>query len=58
MTRQIAIPCILMRGGTSKGPYFRMADLPQDVVSRDRVLLAAMGSPDNRQIDGIGGQIR
>lgn len=55
MARQHAIPCILMRGGTSKGPYFRLADLPADVPARDRVLLAAMGSPDARQIDGIGG---
>jgi 4-oxalomesaconate tautomerase len=50
-----AIPCILMRGGTSKGPFFLASDLPADVVTRDRVLLAAMGSPDLRQIDGIGG---
>jgi len=50
-----AIPCILMRGGTSKGPFFLSSDLPADVSTRDRVLLAAMGSPDIRQIDGIGG---
>lgn len=55
MTKQIAIPCILMRGGTSKGPYFRMQDMPADPMQRDRFLLAAMGSPDARQIDGIGG---
>lgn len=55
MTAQIAIPCILMRGGTSKGPYFRADDLPSDRAERDRVLLAAMGSPDMRQIDGLGG---
>lgn len=52
---QIAIPCIIMRGGTSKGPYFMAKDLPSDPAQRDRVLLAAMGSPDARQIDGIGG---
>lgn len=52
---QTAIPCTLMRGGTSKGPFFLAADLPADVALRDRVLLAAMGSPDVRQIDGIGG---
>jgi len=52
---QIAIPCLLMRGGTSKGPFFRAEDLPQEVATRDRVLLAALGSPDRRQIDGIGG---
>ena len=52
---QTAIPCVMMRGGTSRGPYFNAADLPIDPITRDRVLLAAMGSPDERQIDGIGG---
>lgn len=51
----LSIPCTLMRGGTSKGPYFHAADLPSDPAGRDRVLLAAMGSPHARQIDGIGG---
>ena len=46
---------MFMRGGTSHGPFFRAADLPSDVATRDRVLLAVMGSPDARQIDGIGG---
>jgi 4-oxalomesaconate tautomerase len=50
-----AIPCTLMRGGTSKGLYFHASDLPGDASARDRVLLAAMGSPDARQIDGLGG---
>lgn len=44
-----------MRGGTSKGLYFQAKDLPTDTVIRDRILLAAMGSPDSRQIDGVGG---
>ncbi len=44
-----------MRGGTSKGLYFLGKDLPADPVIRDKVLLAAMGSPDIRQIDGLGG---
>ena len=44
-----------MRGGSSKGLYFRATDLPSDSSARDRVLLAAMGSPDRRQIDGLGG---
>jgi 4-oxalomesaconate tautomerase len=44
-----------MRGGTSKGLYFHEHDLPMDREIRDRVLLAAMGSPDARQIDGVGG---
>ena len=50
-----AIPATLMRGGTSKGLYFYVRDLPADRAIRDRVLLAAMGSPDLRQIDGVGG---
>ncbi len=50
-----SIPCTLMRGGTSKGLYFHERDLPADSELRDRVLLAAMGSPDARQIDGVGG---
>src|SRR5687767_878834 len=45
----------MMRGGTSKGAYFLQDDLPDDPAVRDRVLLAVMGSPDPRQIDGIGG---
>ena len=52
---QTAIPCVFMRGGTSKGPYFLADDLPHDRAVRDRVLLAVMGSPDARQIDGLGG---
>ena len=52
---QTAIPCFQMRGGTSKGAYFLASDLPDDVAARDRILLAVMGSPDKRQIDGIGG---
>jgi 4-oxalomesaconate tautomerase len=54
-TMQTAIPCLLMRGGTSKGPFFDAAALPADIATRDRVLLAVMGSPDRRQIDGLGG---
>ncbi len=49
------IPCMLMRGGTSKGAYFLAADLPADPASRDILLLGIMGSPDPRQVDGIGG---
>jgi len=44
-----------MRGGTSRGPFFLESDLPQDVGARDALLLAVMGSPDARQIDGLGG---
>ena len=50
-----SIPCMLMRGGTSKGPFFLASDLPTDPHLRDEMLLAVMGSPDARQIDGIGG---
>jgi 4-oxalomesaconate tautomerase len=54
-TGQVGIPCVLMRGGTSKGPFFLADDLPSEREALERVLLAAMGSPDTRQIDGIGG---
>lgn len=47
--------CMWMRGGTSKGGFFLEADLPQDRDARDRFLLEVMGSPDIRQIDGMGG---
>ncbi|WP_067476372.1 4-oxalomesaconate tautomerase [Actinomadura hibisca] len=49
------VPCLLMRGGTSKGAYFLAADLPTDPAERDDLLLQIVGSPDPRQIDGIGG---
>ena len=49
------IPCMWMRGGTSKGGFFLADDLPADTAARDAVLLRAMGSPDPRQIDGMGG---
>ncbi|HMA50036.1 MAG TPA: 4-oxalomesaconate tautomerase [Magnetospirillaceae bacterium] len=50
-----AIPCTAMRGGTSKGLFFLADHLPADAAKRDAVLLSAMGSPDERQIDGMGG---
>lgn len=49
------IPCVIMRGGTSRGPFFRASDLPTDIAERDRVLLSVMGSPHPMQVDGIGG---
>ena len=52
---QTAIPCAAMRGGTSKGLVFLAGRLPADRATRDAVLLAAMGSPDPREIDGMGG---
>jgi 4-oxalomesaconate tautomerase len=52
---QRSIPCLFMRGGTSRGPFFLDSDLPEDIAQRDAVLLSVMGSPDVRQIDGMGG---
>lgn len=49
------VPCTWMRGGTSKGGYFLKDDLPADPAARDALLLRIMGSPDLRQIDGMGG---
>lgn len=49
------IRCMWMRGGTSKGGYFLKSDLPSDTAARDAFLLGMMGSPDPRQIDGLGG---
>ena len=48
-------PVMWMRGGTSKGGYFLKDDLPADTAARDAFLLSVMGSPDPRQIDGMGG---
>lgn len=55
MKKQTAIPCTIMRGGTSRGPYFLASDLPQDRVIQDRVLSAAMGSGNSMQVNGVGG---
>ena len=44
-----------MRSGTSRGPYIDLRDLPKDIAARDAILLKIMGSPDTRQIDGLGG---
>lgn len=52
---QTRIPCVLMRGGTSRGPFFLASDLPANPQKRDEVLLAVMGSPHEYQVDGIGG---
>lgn len=49
------VRCMMMRGGTSKGAYFLAEDLPADPAERDDLLLRVMGTPDPRQIDGIGG---
>lgn len=51
----MAIPCVLMRGGTSKAAFFLASELPADPQVRDRAILAAMDGLDRRQVDGIGG---
>ena len=52
---QTAIPYLFVRGGTSRGPYFNAADLPQDRDTLSRVLISAVGAGNPRNIDGIGG---
>lgn len=52
---QYEVPCLFMRGGSSRGGFFLAEDLPSDLHERAAWLLAAYGSPDSRQIDGIGG---
>ena len=56
---QISCPAVFMRGGTSKGLFFRAEDLPSDPAGRDRFILRATGSPDpnGRQLDGMGGGV-
>jgi 4-oxalomesaconate tautomerase len=53
--QQTTIPCMVLRGGTSRGVYFLADDLPSDTRRRDAVLLSVIGGPDELQIDGIGG---
>lgn len=55
MVDGVGTRCMVMRGGSSKGLYFVGSDLPADAAERDELLLAFMGSPDERQIDGMGG---
>lgn len=55
MREYVKIPAVFMRGGTSKGAYLMMSDLPEDAALRDQVILSIYGSPDVRQINGIGG---
>lgn len=55
MNDLIRIPCVLMRGGTSRGPFFLASDLPSESAARDEALLSIMGSGHPLQIDGIGG---
>ena len=51
----LEIPCVIVRGGTSKGVYLRAADLPEDKTLRDNLVSRIFGSPEPRQIDGLGG---
>jgi len=55
MSNDKRIYCVIMRGGTSKALFFRDNDLPKDETERDRIILRVFGSPDLRQIDGLGG---
>jgi 2-methylaconitate cis-trans-isomerase PrpF len=55
MSEQIRIKTVLMRGGSSKGVFIESADVPKDPAARERFVLALFGSPDKRQIDGLGG---
>lgn len=55
MTKQIRVPAVILRGGTSKGIYLKENDLPRDKKERDAYILSIFGSPDRRQIDGLAG---
>ena len=55
MTIQKKIPCVIMRGGTSRGTYFLANDLPSQWSKRKEILIAAMGSGDTLQVNGVGG---
>lgn len=55
MSNQNRIPCTLMRGGTSRGPFFLASHLPHDPRERDALLISAMGAGHELQVDGIGG---
>jgi len=55
MRKRTQFPCTIMRGGTSKGVFLMERDLPEDRALRNRIILAIFGSPDIRQIDGLGG---
>ena len=55
MLRSVRVPCVLMRGGTSRGPFFLATDLPDNAAERDQLLISALGAGHELQIDGIGG---
>lgn len=50
-------PCVFMRGGTSKAVFFHKKDLPEDIRLWDEIFLKVMGTPDVKQIDGMGGSV-
>ena len=52
---QVGVRCVFMRGGTSRGVFLHEADLPDDLVWREKLIVGIYGSPDIRQIDGLGG---
>lgn len=51
----LSIPCMILRGGTSKGIYLKDSDLPEGLLAKKKIILSIFGSPDRRQIDGLGG---
>jgi methylitaconate Delta-isomerase len=53
--RMRSVRCVVMRGGTTRGVFFHAGELPQDPVLRDSILMAVIGGPDPRQVDGLGG---
>ena len=55
INKKYRLPCMIIRGGTSKGLYFLEKDLPKEQTERDQVLMKVMGSPDLKQINGLGG---
>ena len=52
---ELRLPCVIMRGGTSRGPYFRAEDLPQDRGQMAEILIEAMGGGHELQVTGLGG---
>ncbi len=55
MKNSKVVPCSIVRGGTSKGVFFLSKDLPKEKIKRDQVIKELMGTPDKRQINGLGG---
>ena len=51
----ISLPCVLMRAGTSRGPFFLRDWLPESDEARDQALIGAIGASDPLQLDGLGG---